>query len=606
MALVLAGCGGGSGDGCKTDNDCKGTRICVAGMCVENGGNGNPDLSGGGGGGNPDLSMGGGGNPDLAVPLDFAVPADLSMPDLSVLFDLKSVDLVDSATPLDLLPPPIPDGATCTSTQFCAAPAGESSFCANGYGTPLCAHTCNLLPDYGLCEDGKGICIPVGGNTKYCLPKCGDAEAATCGNGAACAALGFRGANRVGVCVPNCSIITSSPDTCKAAGLVCDDTAGNCLPTSCGTKTCRTGATCSSGKCNPTSPMNKYASCTSSNTTASVCTDDFCIANALGGFCSNACDTSATGLAKCGSPSAGVCWVDTEANGTLHAGVTANDAGTDIYYGGSFNNTGGRQAGVCMKACSIDADCPSIFGWRCANTYGGKACIPDSVAAPPTINAGSQQPGDPCASNTDCATGACAISTNWTYGICQRASTGVACPSGTQPNATSPLVCNKICTGTQGDECPPSQQCNPNLTNGLYCEVAVCRTNADCNAVTGTCDPQSGRCVSSIAGPPDLSNLGAVGDPCPGGGAWCVSGSCFPASSTWPNGYCTSLCTILDDFTDTCPTGSACSSFFAAVQGVCLDLCDTGTTVSRFGSCRAGYSCKPFTGADDRFGFCLM
>lgn len=176
------------------------------------------------------------------------------------------------------------------------------------------------------------------------------------------------------------------------------------------------------------------------------------------------------------------------------------------------------------------------------------------------------------------------------------------CPSGTVADATSPLICHKSCTANVGDECPPSQQCVPN-PSVLYCEVGVCRDDSDCVLGLAKCDPASGKCVSTTA-PPDMAGqTGAVGDPCTSG-AQCASGGCLAPSTTWPMGYCSLLCTYLDDFTDTCPSGSYCSAGFAGVEGVCLDLCDTGATVTRFGSCRTGYTCKPL--GDNRFGVCLM
>jgi hypothetical protein len=61
---------------------------------------------------------------------------------------------------------------------------------------------------------------------------------------------------------------------------------------------------------------------------------------------------------------------------------------------------------------------------------------------------------------------------------------------------------------------------------------------------------------------------------------------------------------LLTDFSDTCPAGSICNASLPGVAGVCIDLCDAQSGITRFGSCRGGYMCRPFSG-DPRFGTCL-
>jgi hypothetical protein len=250
-----------------------------------------------------------------------------------------------------------------------------------------------------------------------------------------------------------------------------------------------------------------------------------------------------------------------------------------------------------VKSCSTAADCP--FGWHCAEVNGKRGCLmgPDPA---PTITSGSQQPGDPCGTNTDCVSNNCVLpSTSWRVGACGRVSTSVACPAGTTADATTPLLCHKNCTGTVGDECQPSEVCN---TIKGDCEVAVCHSNSDCSFIA-VCDPRSAKCQPSPS-----SSGGAVGAACTTG-ADCLSGSCqAPSGAQWPGGYCTAPCQVNDDFTDTCPSSALCvgvngTGLYVGVEGQCLALCDAGG-VTRFGVCRAGYRCTAFA-YDPRFGVCM-
>jgi hypothetical protein len=189
----------------------------------------------------PDLSQ----RPDMTVMV--VTPPDMTAaPDLTpVILDFAGADLIGvDLTGFDFRPAPDLAGTTpvawgmpCNvTTSACQGGANETGYCAAGFGTPLCLETCNNLPDYALCRNEKGICVPIyddDGVTlieRDCLPKCGDAENASCGAGASCAHIGYRdrpidmGAPsrfvKVGACVPDCA--QGGADACMAAGRTCE------------------------------------------------------------------------------------------------------------------------------------------------------------------------------------------------------------------------------------------------------------------------------------------------------------------------------------------------------------------------------------------------
>ncbi|HZS40104.1 MAG TPA: hypothetical protein VFF06_24910 [Polyangia bacterium] len=606
VVALVGGCSGANPGAvqCARDVDCKGTRICVAGQCVDSeSGDLAPAAPLDGGDLDGALAPDGG---DLAIaPLD---GGDLAILDSAgdggdlAGFDGAVVDggdlaIVDGANdlpgPLDLggadLAPRIAWGAPCTAASACAAPPGETGACALSFGTPACLHTCNALPDYGSCEAGKGICIPVGGGAKYCFARCGDLPQLQCAPGTGCALVGravYGGANYpVGACVASCT--AGGPDACTRAGTTCDPVTSHCVDSAtCGG--CAAGTTCQpNGSCNPPSPSPLYGSCTALNPS---CADQLCYGDVLGGSCARFCDSSASGLQACGA--GGTCWTDIDV--TPEA---PNDSGVVTVDNGSFIAAGGRTVGLCLKSCTTASDCP--FGWHCAEINGRRGCLMNPDPSP-SITSGSQQPGDPCTSSGDCVSNNCVLqSTAWRYGACGRVSTAVACPAGTTADAATPLLCHKNCTGTIGGECPATQVCNP--VKG-WCEVALCRSSGDCSFL-GQCSTQAAACQSAPA-----TSGGAVGAACTVDGD-CLSGRCSkPSGTLWPGGYCSAPCQVNADFTDSCPSGSVCGpmnagGLYIGVEGQCLALCDAGA-VARFGSCRVGYKCTPFA-YDPRFGACV-
>ncbi|MEO7095902.1 MAG: hypothetical protein ABI175_21760, partial [Polyangiales bacterium] len=84
---------------------------------------------------------------------------------------------------------------------------------------------------------------------------------------------------------------------------------------------------------------------------------------------------------------------------------------------------------------------------------------------------------------------------------------------------------------------------------------------------------------------------------------FCILQSVVGGITKNTGGYCTASCTILPDFTDTCPSGAFCNAAAIGVLGNCLDLCDSTGTAAKFGACRTGYACTAF-GDDPRYGAC--
>ncbi|MBK7861985.1 MAG: hypothetical protein IPJ65_25880 [Archangiaceae bacterium] len=63
-AVLASSCGGGGGEACRSDTDCKGNRVCTSGACVDlsgTGGNGGSSGTGGGSGGSGGSTGTGGG-----------------------------------------------------------------------------------------------------------------------------------------------------------------------------------------------------------------------------------------------------------------------------------------------------------------------------------------------------------------------------------------------------------------------------------------------------------------------------------------------------------------------------------------------------------------
>jgi len=437
---------------------------------------------------------------------------------------------------------------------------------------------------FSQCESGAGICINDGAR-KACAPKCGDAAATTCAAGSSCNFLGVLTANSraVGACRPDCG---SGADACGGAGRVCDTVRRTCVDATCGGG-CLSGATCTNGVCVPSSPKSIYGDCTPSTTTANGCASNLCAANGTtAGYCSVACNSD-NGDTVCGV--GGVCWGDSSR--TLdRAQVSGDVTGAGL---GQFATVGGRTGGICAKKCTTSADCPA--GATCAEWNGTRACLLRSLPTATVPAAGTGTPGATCRADNQCASGACAKNTGYLDGMCKKA-TAAVCPANTADEGGD--ICGTVCSSSTDAACPAAQTCDALTYNDTICDTGtLCRGNLDCD--TGySCDAASAQCLTA-----PFAGTGAVGDPCTNGGN-CAGGACRRMQVGYPSGYCSALCVVLPDRSDTCPSGAICAGMTGiGADYFCHDLCDASATVSKFGGCRTGYTCKPLT-ADPRFGIC--
>ena len=468
------------------------------------------------------------------------------------------------------------------------APTGEIGTCALEYGRPICVHTCSpAAAAFALCEGGNGICTPDGAG-KRCLTKCGDAAATTCAPGSSCHFLGVRTSNSqaVGVCRPDCG---SGADACGAAGRVCDVARRTCVVATCPAG-CPSGSACTSGVCVPSAPRALYAACTPSTTSASGCASNLCIASgASPGFCGLTCNSD-DGDSVCGV--GGVCWSD--ASRTLNrAQISGELTGAGL---GQFAIVSGRTAGVCVKKCSTSSDCPA--GATCAEWNGSRACLFRPLPAPTLPATGTGVAGQLCRASSECASGSCAIPAGYLDGVCEKAPAAV-CPANTIPGNGE--VCLLNCAPAADLSCAGSHLCDYAFSASPTCAPGLgCRGNLDC-AAGYICDPDTSTCRNTPA-----PGSAAVGSPCTNGAA-CAGDLCRTSAGGFPQGYCTAVCQLLPDLSDTCPSGAICLGFGQSIGigslGVCSDLCDASPSVSRFGSCRTGYTCTALP-TDPRVGYC--
>ena len=603
LAAALAACGGSSDSGTGSDD---------TGSSTTDSGSGGTDTgsthdTGGGTDSSPADS-------GVDAPKDTAV-ADTGSGDStstdstttdSTTTDSTTVDSVatdstttDSST-TDTAPAPTAWWHSCTASTTCAAPSGETGFCATVYGQPECSHTCDGQLAYSLCEGGAGMCVPTtnstGGTTNVCVKKCGDIEKATCGAGAACGFLGYRGNSltdggteydAVGACVPDCA--TSGADACTGAGTACDPARKACRDIGCtGADACPTGSSCVAGSsyCMSSSPTALYGACTNTTTTANGCTSNLCFGESgAAGFCSIFCD-SATGSVTCGT--GGVCWYENN----LDVAGTSIDSGTIAYPEFPFTITGDRSAGACLKTCTDTADCPA--GFYCAESNGKRACVPGAIpeAAPTT----GEAPGEVCHANTDCASGVCGKAAAYVDGICLKSTTGT-CPTGTVAG-TALNECDKICDPTVDNACDGSLVCIDNSPGTSTCTIGLCRESSDC-ATGNICDHATSTCRPTASSGGTATGTACTADTTCSGG-YCIKETTTP--SAWPGGYCSEPCTVLPDLSDTCTNGTICSAARMGGLGVCLKLCDTTAPFSVYGTCRAGYKCQVL--GDPAVGYC--
>jgi hypothetical protein len=395
----------------------------------------------------------------------------------------------------------------------------------------------------------------------------------------------------VGACFPDCS--PTGADACAGAGRACDPARHSCSPIGC-PGGCPTGDTCATNGsyCVPATTTPLYGACTDRGANVSNgCTSELCFTPTGGtGFCGTFCDDSLAGLALCGA--GGICWTDNNDDP-----LAPGDGGLVSGLGGGFQDIGGRALGACVTRCSDSTQCPN--GWHCGEFGGGRGCLPYGLPLAPVTPPGTVPAGSVCHADGDCASGFCNIAPGWVEGVCVRAVANSPCPNGTvafDPTNDS-YTCVPTCTGNAFLECPGSLVCDGQA--GMCYFDLLCRDEHDC-AGGYICDPATSTCVTTpktggaATGAACTTDANCAGD-------FCVQQTTGPV--TWTGGYCSPLCEILPDLSDTCPSGTLCAASAVGAIGGCLKLCDADPLISRFGGCRSGYNCVAFTG-DPRFGYC--
>jgi hypothetical protein len=208
---------------------------------------------------------------------------------------------------------------------------------------------------------------------------------------------------------------------------------------------------------------------------------------------------------------------------------------------------------------------------------------------------GATTPGQPCFSNTDCASvngdPICLPSfMGWTNGYCSEFCNLAAddCPMGAecvQLGFSTDGTCMKTCTTTA--QCAAGYSC---VDRGLAQKVCDRPPEVNCNnyadddsdGLTDCEDPTS--CQSLAACVP---GAGVAGQPC------AVNTDCFATpndpfcidqfTNGWPGGYCSQFCTMSPD---DCPMGSVCSPWLKGSQHpLCMQTCTLSS------DCKPGYSC---------------
>lgn len=230
----------------------------------------------------------------------------------------------------------------------------------------------------------------------------------------------------------------------------------------------------------------------------------------IDGYCTRTCSSDspcAAGSTCVQVPDGPYCLKQCEADGECRSSYVCDAVST----GGS----------VCLSACGGDRDCASDFACRLCD---GR-CIPRQ--APGALI------GDPCTTDTQCATGQQCLHVNGhPQGLCSQPCGGSGCfsecPNGSTCQSVgldrSASVCVRTCFG---DSCGPQLQCAPFAQGASGC-LPPCRTQADC--------PDSSTCNQGLCqtgSPVDAGCLlcGGEGDPKDGG-----STPLPPPSPTGPTG----------------------------------------------------------------------
>jgi hypothetical protein len=174
-------------------------------------------------------------------------------------------------------------------------------------------------------------------------------------------------------------------------------------------------------------------------------------------------------------------------NGAAGGGGNGGAGNGGAGNGGAGATGGGGVGGGSTGDCATEADCG---GAPCAEvTPGGfKVCL----SSPPEATAcGANQPQDQCCTSADCSKGKCYLSTSFPY---------CGGPAMAEYNLCAADQCASAadCKGDLPAICTPAGAFGWPVRE---CVVALCETNADCNAKqNGYCAPVNTTCCNVPAG----------------------------------------------------------------------------------------------------------
>lgn len=247
-------------------------------------------------------------------------------------------------------------------------------------------------------------------------------------------------------------------------------------------------------------------------------------------------------------------------------------------------------SGVCTRACTSQASCPSA--WNCdAVPNAGTLCVCEKSADTTELCDGRDNDcdgvvdeGATCGNGLVCQGGACSCPPERTCGsdagVCielqsdpnncgacgTRCGANQACQSGAcATNCVSPPTnCGGACVDTQTDSANCGA-CGNACTGGKRCTNGTCGCAAPSRDCGGACvDVQSSG-----------TNCGACGTVC-GGGRTCVNGACACAGGTT---LCGQACVDLQTNNATCGScGNACGAGSSCSGGTCTASCGAGQT----------------------------
>ncbi|MFZ5787750.1 MAG: MXAN_6577-like cysteine-rich protein [Acidobacteriota bacterium] len=363
------------------------------------------------------------------------------------------------------------------------------------------------------------------------------------------------------MCNNQCVNLDSNPSNCGA----------------CGT-TCKTGETCSAGKC----------ACGGTTTSCNGACVDFSKDPANCGSCGNACPAgSSCNAGKCGGCDAPKLVCDGACIDPQSDNANCGTCGTKCDAAKGFNCVAGKCACIggmtdCSGTCVFTASDPNNCGACGTKCPAGTACNGGKCEGcnAPKLNC-SGQCIDPQSDNNNC--GACGTK-------CDTAA-GFNCVAGKCSCVGGLTDCSGKCVDTNNNA-SNCGTCGKACATGESCIAGVCKTGCP----TGQTDC-NGQCVTLGS---DNNNCGACGVKCTGGKT-CNAGKCeCPAGQTDCNGTCKNTNTdptACGNCTTVCATGQVCTGTPPACktqcptgQTACNNLCvDTQSSNTNCGQC--GVTC---------------